>query len=74
MFHPVAAAAVKMTAAAGCSTGLAHFAGNFTQINGWENLFPKLSFFIGGVAAGGREFTVALSGIMTDQTINPLLR
>ena len=63
-----------MTTAAGCTTGFANLAGNFAQIDCRENLFTEFPFLISGVAAGAGKFTIVLSGIMTNQTINPFLR
>jgi hypothetical protein len=74
VFNPVPAAAIEMTATAGCTTGFTDFTGNFAQINCRKNFFPEFSFFIGGIAAGSGKFAIARGRIVTNQTIDPFLR
>jgi hypothetical protein len=73
MLDTVAAAAVKMAAAAVCPARFSDFAGNLTQINRWKNLIPE--FFLGKyrITAGRGKFPVLSGRIVANQTINQFL-
>ena len=74
MLDTVAAATVKMTAAAVCPACFSNFAGNFAQINRRKNLLPEFFFGKYRITASCRKFTVRSGRIVTNQTINQFCR
>ena len=74
MFNSVSPAAVKMAATTGCTAGFTNIPGYISQINCRKNLLPEFSLFSGRVCTCSRKFSIRSSGIVTDQTINSLIR